>query len=331
MQFFKRHKRTILIIIIALLAARVFIPQLDALADSLKIIGEANIWWLLLGVVLYFTGVPVLAGQFVALSFKKMTYALTLRVQAATLFVNKILPQGVGTISLNIYYFIKKGHTPSQASAAVTVNAIASTSAYIVLIVFALIYSDVSISVGGIGGKEASPAILTIASLIIIGSIITLMSAKGLRQKAVSTWTTFKNNISAYKTRPKSLIINTILNGIGTSLNVLTLMVCAQAIGIDVSFADALIAYTFGNFAATLVPTPGGIGSAEMGIYSGLVIVGVDSASAISITLLYRLISYWLPILPGYYFFQSLRKTIFADYTIGGKSQKTATANASAS
>ena len=324
MKFLSRHKRTILVIIVFILAARVFIPQLDALADSIKVIGQADIAWLLLGVVLYFTGVPVLAGQFVALSLKKMTYALTLRVEAATLFVNKILPQGVGTISLNIYYFIKMKHTPSQASAAVTVNAIASTSAYIVLIILALIFSDISIDFGGMeGGKDASPAAIAIASIIMIGSVVTLISAKNLRQKAIATWETFKANITAYKTRPKSLAVNTILNGIGTSLNVLTLMVCAQSIGVDVSFADALLAYTFGNFAATLVPTPGGIGSAEMGIYSGLVLVGVDSALAISITLLYRLISYWLPILPGYYFFQSLRKTIFADYTIG-KSKKTA-------
>jgi len=294
---------------------------MGALADSIETIAQANLWWLLLGVAFYFTGIPVLAGQFVALSLKKITYALTLRVEAATMFVNKLLPQGVGTISLNIYYFTKLKHTPSQATAAVTVNALASTSAYIVLIILALLFSDVSVNIGGIFTQsETEPAIFTLITVLIIGCVIALLSAKTLRARVVNTWRTFKANIAAYKKRPRSLLTNTILNGIGTSLNVLTLMVAAKSIGVEVSFADALIAYTFGNFAATLVPTPGGIGSAEMGIYSGLVLVGVDSSLALSTTLLYRFITYWLPILPGYYYFHSLRKTdLFADYAIKNK------------
>lgn len=319
--FWQRHKRVILLAIILILAVRVFIPQLDTFVESLQTLADANLAWVLLGIILYYTGVPVMAAQFVALAFKKLSYGLTLRVQGAALFVNKLLPQGVGTISLNIYYFIKKGHTPNQAAAALTMNAILSTSAYIVLIILALIFSDVSLN--GIFEKQHSQdAAVSFGALLLIGGIITILTSKNIRGKITSVWTTFKKNLAAYKDRPKSVLTNAVLNGIGTSLNVLTLIVSAKALGIDISFADALIAYTFGNFAATLIPTPGGIGSAEMGIYSGLVIVGVDSASALSITLLYRLISYWLAILPGYLFFRGLKKTIFADYALGSGSNK---------
>lgn len=314
--FFARHKKTILVIIVVLLAARVFIPQLDVLADSIEALTTANPWLIILASILYFTGIPVLAAQFNVLSFKKLVYSLTLRVQAATMFVNKILPQGVGTISLNIYYFIKKGHTPSQAVAGVTMNSITSLVAYIFLIIGALIFSDVSVA--GIFQKdEARDSVTALAILCVVGLIITLISMKNLRKKIANALKTFKSNIATFKDRPKSVLIATAFNGLGTSLNILALILCAKAIGVDISFADALIAYTFGNFAAALVPTPGGIGSAEMGIYSGLVLTGVDPTLAISITLLYRFVSYWLPILPGYYYFHSLKKTIFADYNIG--------------
>lgn len=316
-----RHKKIILLVIIVILAIRVFIPQLDALADSLQTLTEANPFWVLLAAILYFTGVPVMAVQFTVLSFKKLFFPLTLRVQAAALFVNKIVPQGVGTISLNIYYLIKKKHTPSEATAVITMNAIASTSAYIVLIIGALIFSDVSLG-NPFESAELKFNITALGLLCLLGIAITILNTTGIKKKIVNSWAQFKVNIARYKKRPKALLINTVFNGIGTSLNILALMCSAQALGVDISFADALLAYTFGNFAATLVPTPGGIGSAEMGIYSGLVLTGIDPAMAISITLLYRFVSYWLPILPGYYYFHSLRKTLFADYSV--KAKKTA-------
>jgi uncharacterized membrane protein YbhN (UPF0104 family) len=34
------------------------------------------------------------------------------------------------------------------------------------------------------------------------------------------------------------------------------------------------------------------------------------------VTLLYRLITYWVPIIPGYYFFHDLRKTILSSFNI---------------
>lgn len=313
--FVVRHKKVILLCLIGILAARVFLPQMDVLADCIRTLEQANPAWVLLAAVFYFTGIPVLAIQFTALSFKKLLFPLTLRVQAATMFVNKIVPQGIGTISLNIYYFIKKAHTPSQATAVVTMNAITSTTAYIFLIIMALIFSDVS--VGGIfKDKHIGENISLLLVVTILGIIITLLNAGDFKKKIGASWSKLKENLLTYKTRPKAVLVSTVVNGIGTSLNILALICCAKAIGVDISFADALLAYTFGNIAATLVPTPGGIGSAEMGIYSGLVLTGLDPSVAISITLLYRLVSYWLPILPGYYYFHSLKKTIFADYNV---------------
>lgn len=314
--FLKKYRSTILLVLILAITAYIFIPQLGSLVESLQVLKDANLLWILLGIVLFYTGVPIMAAQLSVLTFKKLSYALTLQVQTAALFINKILPQGVGTISLNIYYFIKSKHTANQATTIMAVNAAVSLVAYTILIILAVLLSDLSI-----GGLFSSPDVhINIGILGVLGIIaltITLVTAKKLRQKIADAWKNFIVNVKEYKTRPKALLINLLFNAMGTSVNILTLMCCAQAIGIDISFADALLAYTFGNIAATVVPTPGGIGSAEMGIYSGLVIVGVDGSVAITITLLYRLVSYWLSIIPGYVMFRHLRKTIFSDYSTG--------------
>ena len=50
---------------------------------------------------------------------------------------------------------------------------------------------------------------------------------------------------------------------------------------------------------ASAVPTPGGIGAVEAALVLALQAIGVDEAIAWSATLLFRLISYWMPIIPG--------------------------------
>ena len=313
-----RNKKYILLAVIIVLAARVFIPQLDTLKDILHELTMADPLWVTLAACLFLLGIPVLAFQFTALSFKKLIFSVTFKVEAATMFIGKLLPQGVGLISTNIYYFVKKGHSPSEATAALAMNAITSLIAYIFLIIVALIYSDISLrNIFQEVNLLANLSVLFI--LFVIGAIITVINSTGIKSKIKKSWAAFKQNLIRYKTRPSAMLKSTIWNGIGTSLNITALMLCARAIGVEVSFADALLAYTFGNIAATLVPTPGGLGSAEMGIYSGLVLTGIDNTEAMSVTLLYRFVSYWLPTVPGYIFFHSLRTSIFAEYLLKAK------------
>ncbi|MBX4201840.1 hypothetical protein KW803_03020 [Candidatus Saccharibacteria bacterium] len=123
-----KYKNHILIGLLVILTLRVIVPQLDDLYDSIKALKDANLYWILLGTIIFFLGIPVLAFQFIALALKPISLFLTYKVEMAGLFVSKLLPATVGTISLNMYYLIKKDHTPSQATAVVTMNALSSTS-----------------------------------------------------------------------------------------------------------------------------------------------------------------------------------------------------------
>lgn len=318
----KKYQSRILIVLLVLLSAKVLLPQLDSLRESIQALQSADLSWILLGILVFFSGVPILAVQFTALAFRKLVFLLTLRVQAATLFVNKILPNGVGTISLNAYYLVKKGHTPSQATSVLTVNTLTSLTAYITIIIAALLVSPLNLSL--IASAKIPIDTVLFLVLLLIGAGFILYRVRRIREKIRQVLHNLRRDISTYKARPKSVLVALIFNGMGTSVNVLTIMFAAHAVGIEVSFANALLAYTFGNIASAIVPTPGGIGSIEAGIYSGLVLVGLDPTDSMTVTLLYRLISYWLPILPGYFFFWSLKKDLLADYSPGGRKSKKA-------
>jgi uncharacterized protein (TIRG00374 family) len=61
----------------------------------------------------------------------------------------------------------------------------------------------------------------------------------------------------------------------------------------------ALLAYTTATLLAMVPITPGGLGLVEAGLTGTLALAGVKPAQAVLATLLYRLASYWLPILAG--------------------------------
>jgi uncharacterized protein (TIRG00374 family) len=61
----------------------------------------------------------------------------------------------------------------------------------------------------------------------------------------------------------------------------------------------ALLAYTAASLLAMIPITPGGLGLVEAGLTGTLALAGVMPAQAVLATLLYRLASYWLPILAG--------------------------------
>jgi uncharacterized protein (TIRG00374 family) len=195
-----------------------------------------------------------------------------------------------------------------------TANAMTSAVAYAILIIIGLTQSTVSFDNLN-SSVQIPPNLILLMFVIVAGLAYFLYRSIDLRQKIRKMWRDVKANIRAYKQKPLSLVVSVVCNGLGSSANIFAIFASAHAIGVELSFAQALIAYTFGNVAMSLIPTPGGLGAAEAGIYSGLVFTGINGADAMTITLLYRLISYWLPIIPGYIFFWGLRKNVLEDFS----------------
>lgn len=313
--FILRYKNQIFIILLALLALNVIIPQLSALSDSLAALDTANLKWVLLGLAVYFLSVPFTAMQFMVLALKPLVFYLTVKVETAALFVSRLLPQSVGTISLNAYYLMKARHSAGQTAAILTVDGISSGIAYSTLMIVALLVSPISLK-SLEGDVNISVNLLFFAVILLLGAIYIAYRSVSFRQRLITVYKDLKNDFTIYKRKPASVGAAVMFNGLGSLTSVFALYASAAALGVDLSFSSALLAITFGNVAATLIPTPGGIGAVEAGIYSGLVLTGVNGPEATLITLIYRLITYWIPFIPGYIAFWNLRHSLLADYQI---------------
>lgn len=83
--------------------------------------------------------------------------------------------------------------------------------------------------------------------------------------------------------------------------DVCTLFVCLRSLGEPAGVATALIAYIMASIAVTLAPVPMGLGSFEATSTATLHLLGVPVEAAFAGTMLLRLLTLWLPLLPGLY------------------------------
>jgi uncharacterized membrane protein YbhN (UPF0104 family) len=59
---------------------------------------------------------------------------------------------------------------------------------------------------------------------------------------------------------------------------------------------------------AAAAPSPGGLGAIEAALVAGLTGVGMQAGPAVSAVLLYRLVTYWLPVAPGWLSWRALQR-----------------------
>jgi uncharacterized protein (TIRG00374 family) len=63
-----------------------------------------------------------------------------------------------------------------------------------------------------------------------------------------------------------------------------------------VAFASVAVVYLTGSALGSIIPTPGGLGAVEAALTAGLIATGMHGTVAASVVLLFRLLTFWLPV-----------------------------------
>ena len=94
-----------------------------------------------------------------------------------------------------------------------------------------------------------------------------------------------------------------------TASYALTLVLCVRAFGGDASLLALVAAYLVGSALGSLLPAPGGVGGIEAALVAGLLGAGMPVGPALAAVSTFRLLTFWLPILPGIAAFRYLRRS----------------------
>ncbi|MER5763673.1 lysylphosphatidylglycerol synthase transmembrane domain-containing protein [Streptomyces sp. NPDC002082] len=300
--------RTLVSFIAGAFGAYFLVTQI-AHVDFATTIGDAQWGWV--GVALGFSALTYFAAAMSLLGFvpERVPFLRTVVAQVAGSFVKLVAPAAVGGVALNTRFLQRAGIRPGLAVASVGASQLFGLASHILLL----------LSFGYLTGTEKTPEMTpsrtVIAGLLTVAVLVLVVTAVPFLRKFVATrvralFAGVVPRMLDVLQRPQKL-----LTGIGgmlllTGCFVMCLDASIRAFGGGeaISYASIAVVFLAGNALGSAAPTPGGIGAVEGALTLGLVAAGLDGQVAFSAVLLFRVVTFWLPVLPGWISFNFLTR-----------------------
>ena len=218
----------------------------------------------------------------------------TVLIEVAAACVNRLLPSGLGGLGLHGLYLYRRRHTPAEATAVVSVNNLLGMFAHLLLLALALGFRPELLK-AFLGHRLPGLSVWLLGGVVLI-AVAGLLAPVVRRQVALFAVHVLE---SLRRLRAAALLRAFVLAMLLTISYTLLLWASARSIGVSIGVLKTFIVFSLGMLTSTVTPTPGGLVGAEAGLYAGLVAYDVAAVPAGATVLLYRLASYWLPLLGG--------------------------------
>ena len=299
--------RTLLAIAAAAGAFYFLLPKLAQVGSSWQAVQSADWAWLpliiALSAVTYLASAVALIGAVVP----PIRFWPTVLAQAASSFVNRVSPANVGGMALNARFLQKSGVDTSAGVAAVGVNSLAGALAHLVLMVAFFTWAGRGL---GKAFKLPSGSKLLLILAIIAAVVGIVLATRPGRRFAVGKLIPGLRSAAASLRRVAQIPGKMIMLFGGSALITLAyigaLAASVQAFGGGPGIVLIGAVYLGAAALAAAAPSPGGLGAIEAALIAGLTGVGMAVGPAFSAVLLYRLATYWLPVLPGWLAWRAL-------------------------
>lgn len=306
----ERASRTTIITIAALALATYFLfPQFADLPGIVDQVRAANWAWMPLLVV---TSAMTYVGASMSLAG-----AIPPRLPAGPLFLSsvgssfasKLAPAGLGGMALNVRFLQKQGVDQAVAVSAVGLNTIAGLVGHVSLVGVFLVWAGRD-AFGSFSLPDPKWFLLglgIVAALIVIGMAIPITRRMVIGRLLPVIARAF-DGVQEVLRRPGKVVLLIGGSAMVTFFYLTTLYFSIEAFGGGLPFATVGAVFLVGSAVAQAAPTPGGLGAMEAALIGGLVAAGLDNTVAVPAVFLYRLFTFWVPILPGWLSFQWLQR-----------------------
>jgi uncharacterized protein (TIRG00374 family) len=273
------------------------------------LIARARPQWLILAIALQLsTYFSVAQGWAFVLDKAKtpLPRARLIRVAITKLFADQALPSaGMGGNVLLVDQLHQRGAERSGAGAALLISMIGFYAAYAVFAIVTLLllwFHD-----------KATPLMAGLVTLFLLVALAIPSLALWLRHRGDKPlWAPIERIgpvralLETVAQAPSHLLSDRRLllqvagcNALVFLADAGSLFACLHALGVEVRLGTALIAFIMASIVVTLGPLPLGLGSFEATSTATLHLLGVPVEAAFAGTMLLRLLTLWLPLLPG--------------------------------
>ncbi|MEU3423580.1 lysylphosphatidylglycerol synthase domain-containing protein [Streptomyces murinus] len=301
--------RTLISFIAGAIGAYFLLTQLTHIQFG-TLFSQAQWGWVLAAAL--FSALSYVAAAMSLLGFvpERVPFPRTVAAQVAGSFVKIVAPAAVGGVALNTRFLQRAGVRPGLAVASVGASQLFGLGCHILML----------LSFGYLTGTEKTPSLspsrTVIAGLLTVAVLVLVVTSVPFLRKFVVTrvrslFAGVVPRMLDVLQRPQKLV-----TGIGgmlllTACNVMCLDAAVRAFGhgmTTLSIASVAVVFLAGNALGSAAPTPGGVGAIEASLTLGLIAFGLPKEVAAPAVLLFRLMTLWLPVLPGWLAFNHLTR-----------------------
>jgi glycosyltransferase 2 family protein len=287
--------RTLLTLVASIAAVYLLAGELQR-ASLRSVAREADWRWVIAALALSaatYVGATESLRGFVA---GRLSFRLTLLAQLASSFVTLVTPAAVGGATLNIRYLQRQKISAAVAAASVGV---AQVVAFVLHVLLILVFA----AIAGSSGSEPVQAPprwvwFVLAGLVLIALVVLAIPAgrRLLRARLSPMLGQVLPRLLEIAQQPGKLARGTGGTLLLSLSYIFCLAACVAAFSRSVPIAKIGVVYLTGSAIGSVMPTPGGLGAVEAALTAGLTAAGVPGAAAASAVLLFRLLTFWLPV-----------------------------------
>lgn len=299
--------------LIDILMVGLVVTGLIILVRLLGDVGFGTIWkqlrsadplWLVLGLLaaqlMFVTQAVVLRGA----SHVHIPWRPAIALQAALKVFGLTLPGSASRVATDVQFLGNFAVKPPEAVLTATIEESARGLSRIALLLVVLPFVDIELD--GVSAPSLRTILLVLAAVAVAAGVVAAVPRlrKIVGDLAARIWGSLVILAGEQKRQ-----IGIIGGALATELVYALALGCfAQAYDIGLSPVELIAVNTAGSMLASVVPSPGGIGSAEAALTGALVAIGVPAATAFPIALTQRLGTQYLPPLWGLICLQWLRR-----------------------
>jgi undecaprenyl-diphosphatase len=282
-------------LLLAAIFVYVVISQIDGLRGSLAEIKSSRIGYDLLAIGAICISFLFGSLTYYVIALKPLKYWRTVIVEFGINTINRLLPAGIGAIGGNFVYLKKSEHSNVQAASVVFVNNTLGVVGNLLLLCVLLTFVP-HVNFGHVASAGRVFGLIIAISIVIV---IVGLSVPRIRLKLKKAGHDFVGQLKVYSRHKAKLPVGLICSIVLTLGSVMALSFCLKAVHGYLPLSSVMLAYSFAIWLGSVLPAPGGFGSVEAGLVAALVAFDVSLSQAVACVLVFRLISFWLPLIGG--------------------------------
>lgn len=283
-----------LIILVVSIAIYYIAFQLTDFNSIVAILSQSS--WIWISVAIATMLLSFLIGGFVQYLSGNFTGRLgrLCTIEFAGSFLNHFLPLSIGAIGLTSEYYHRLGRPRAQAILMASIPSIVGGAT---IILMALILAP-NVIIQLTDDIESSLSTFSFSVGLSVIVVITAILVVTYKQKIIDKLSQATAGLRSIK-HFRLLLLIAVASAVQAVVSAFVLFACIHAIGIDLNFVTVLVLLIISVLVSEGAPTPGGLGATEFVLIFGLTNAGLSPTQSVAVTVLFRFVTFVLPIIPG--------------------------------